>query len=98
MADKDLPEALVQSGLRAELMPRHVAFVLDGNRRWAKARGLTTLEGHEAGGQALKKVVEISAAWGIRAITAFAFSQENFRRPQASLDHQMCGRRHQLLS
>jgi ditrans,polycis-polyprenyl diphosphate synthase len=80
----DLPDALVQSGLRAELMPRHVALVLDGNRRWAQARGLTTLEGYEAGAEALKKTVELSAAWGIRAITVFAFSPENFRRPQAS--------------
>jgi ditrans,polycis-polyprenyl diphosphate synthase len=80
----DLPDALVQSGLRAELMPRHVALVLDGNRRWAQARGLTTLEGYEAGAEALKKTVELSAAWGIRAITVFAFSPENFKRPQAS--------------
>jgi ditrans,polycis-polyprenyl diphosphate synthase len=80
----DLPDALVRSGLRAELMPRHVALVLDGNRRWAQARGLTTLEGYEAGAEALKKTVELSAAWGIRAITVFAFSPENFKRPQAS--------------
>ncbi|KAF8658092.1 hypothetical protein HU200_059558 [Digitaria exilis] len=77
-------EALVRSGLRAELMPQHVAIVMDGNRRWAQARGLTTAEGHEAGGQALGKIIELSAAWGIRALTVFAFSQENFRRPQAS--------------
>ncbi|CAL5097993.1 unnamed protein product [Urochloa decumbens] len=80
MADKDLlPEALVLPiGLRPELMPRHVAFVLDGNRRWAQARGLTTLEGYEAGVQALKKIVELSCTWGIRAITVFTMSVENF--------------------
>lgn len=80
MADRqnDLPAALVQSGLRAELMPRHVAFVMDGHRRWAQERGLTTAEGHEAGGRALKKILGLSAAWGVRAITVFAFSQENF--------------------
>nr|CAB3459585.1 unnamed protein product [Digitaria exilis] len=72
------------SGLRPELMPKHVAIVMDGNRRWAEARGLTTPEGHEAGAQALKKIIELSVAWGIRATTMFAFSQENFKRPQAS--------------
>ncbi|CAL5097996.1 unnamed protein product [Urochloa decumbens] len=82
MADHSLPEALVQAGLRAELMPRHVAFVMDGSRRWAQARGLTTAEGHEAGGQALKKIVDLSVAWGIHTITAFAFSQENSTRPE----------------
>lgn len=80
----ELPEALVQSGLRAELMPQHVAFVMDGNRRWAEARGITTPEGQEAGTLALGKIIELSAAWGIRKITVFAFSPENFRRPQAS--------------
>ncbi|RLM98564.1 dehydrodolichyl diphosphate synthase 2-like [Panicum miliaceum] len=70
MADDDLPQALVQRGLRKELMPRHVAFVMDGNRRWVEARGLTTAEGHGAGGRALEKILELSAAWGIRTITA----------------------------
>ncbi|CAN6357863.1 unnamed protein product [Urochloa humidicola] len=78
MADNDLPEALVPNGLRPELMPRHVAFVMDGNRRWAQARGLTTAEGYKAGAQALKKIVELSCTWGIRATTVFAMSLENF--------------------
>ncbi|CAN6326040.1 unnamed protein product [Urochloa humidicola] len=78
MADNDLPEALVPNGLRPELMPWHVAFVMDGNRRWAQARGLTTAEGYKAGAQALKKIVELSCTWGIRATTVFAMSLENF--------------------
>ncbi|TKW07168.1 hypothetical protein SEVIR_7G290250v4 [Setaria viridis] len=87
MAENDLPKKLVQSGLRAELMPQHVAFVMDGNRRWALARGLTTLEGYEAGTDTLKKIVELSTAWGIRVITVFAFSQDNFRRPQEDVNY-----------
>ncbi|OEL26489.1 hypothetical protein BAE44_0012499 [Dichanthelium oligosanthes] len=83
MADNEQPQALIQKGLRAERMPQHVAFVMDGNRRWAQARGLTTAEGHDSGGRALDKIVKLSAALGIRAITVFAFSQENFRRPEA---------------
>lgn len=66
-----------------------MAFVMDGNRRWAQARGLTTPEGHHAGAQALKKIVELSVAWGIRTTTMFAFSQENFKRPQAEVDFLM---------
>ena len=65
MADeREFPQELVQRGLRKELMPQHVAFVMDGNRRWAEAQGLTTAEGHEAGGRALEKILELSAAWG----------------------------------
>ncbi|RLN30547.1 dehydrodolichyl diphosphate synthase 2-like [Panicum miliaceum] len=82
MADTDRPQALVQSGLHAELMPQHVAFVMDGNSRWAQERGLTT-EGYMASTRALEKIIELSGAWGIRAITVFVFSQENFRRPEA---------------
>ncbi|CAL4911275.1 unnamed protein product [Urochloa decumbens] len=84
--DDDLPEALVQAGLHPELMPRHVAFVMDGNRRWAQARGLTTAEGHAAGAQALNKIVDLSSSWRIRVITLFAFSQENFKRPEEEVN------------
>ncbi|CAN6339899.1 unnamed protein product [Urochloa humidicola] len=82
-------EALVQAGLRPELMPRHVAFVTDGHRRWAKARGLTTLEGYEAGVEAFKKIVELSGTWGIHVITVFAFSVENFGRPELEVNFAM---------
>ncbi|KAF8692638.1 hypothetical protein HU200_039460 [Digitaria exilis] len=77
------PLALVQSGIRPESLPRHVAVVLDGNRRWAQERGLLTPDGHEAGRRALEHVILLSHAWGIRALTTYAFSQENFRRPKA---------------
>ncbi|KAL6611227.1 hypothetical protein ACP70R_039155 [Stipagrostis hirtigluma subsp. patula] len=70
-------------------MPRHVAVVMDGNRRWAQQRGLPTVEGHEAGRRALERTVRLSRAWGVRALTAFAFSNENFGRPQAEVDYVM---------
>ncbi|CAN6330771.1 unnamed protein product [Urochloa humidicola] len=89
MAANDLPEALLQAGLRPELMPRHVAFVPDGHRRWAQARGLTKLEGYEAGAQAFKKIVELSSTWGIHAITVFAFSTENLGRPEPEINFGM---------
>ncbi|WVZ62959.1 hypothetical protein U9M48_012647 [Paspalum notatum var. saurae] len=81
--------ALVRSGIRPESLPRHVAMVMDGNRRWAQARGLPTAEGHEAGCRALERTVRLSRDWGIRALTVFAFSQENFGRPQAEVDYVM---------
>ena len=64
------------AGLRAESLPRHVAVVMDGNSRWARARGLPSAAGHEAGRRALEEVMRLSRAWGVRALTAFAFSHE----------------------
>ncbi|CAL5065749.1 unnamed protein product [Urochloa decumbens] len=78
--------ALVQAGIRPESVPRHVAVVPDGNRRWAQARGLPTADGHEAGRRALERTVLLSHAWGVRALTVFAFSQENFGRPKVEVD------------
>jgi ditrans,polycis-polyprenyl diphosphate synthase len=76
-------EALLQSGLRRESLPRHVAVVMDGNSRWARERGLTPADGHKAGGRNLERVVALSRAWGIRALTAFVCSRENLSRPKA---------------
>uniref|UniRef100_A0ACD5YUD8 Uncharacterized protein n=1 Tax=Avena sativa TaxID=4498 RepID=A0ACD5YUD8_AVESA len=76
-------ESVLPAGLRAESLPRHVAMVMDGNSRWARARGLPTAAGHEALKPALEEAVWLSRAWGIRALTAFAFSHENWSRPKA---------------
>jgi ditrans,polycis-polyprenyl diphosphate synthase len=62
-----------------------VAVVMDGNARWARARGLPPAAGHEAGRRALEETVRLSRAWGVRALTAFAFSHENWSRPKARL-------------
>lgn len=75
-------EAPLPGGLRAESLPRHVAVVMDGNSRWARARGMPSAFGHEAGRRALEETVRLSRAWGIRALTAFAFSHENWSRPK----------------
>ena len=74
--------ALLPGPLRAESLPRHVAVVMDGNARWARARGLPSAVGHEAGRRALEETVRLSRAWGVRALTAFAFSHENWSRPK----------------
>ena len=61
-------------------LPRHVALVMDGNGRWAKARGLPRTKGHEAGEAALLDVIEGAIELGIRYLSAYAFSTENWRR------------------
>ncbi|XP_066310233.1 uncharacterized protein [Miscanthus floridulus] len=81
--------ALLPGGLRAESLPRHVAVVMDGNSRWARARGLPSAAGHEAGRRALEEVVRLSRAWGVRALTSFAFSHENWSRPKVEVEFLM---------
>lgn len=63
-------------------LPRHVAIIMDGNNRWAKKRFLPGVSGHKAGVKAVREVVEISAREGIEVLTLFAFSSENWRRPE----------------
>ena len=68
--------------LDQERMPRHVAIIMDGNGRWAKNRGLPRLAGHNAGMKAMKKIVDHSDKLGIRYLTVYAFSTENWARPE----------------
>lgn len=66
---------------RRDGLPRHVAIIMDGNNRWARRRGLPGRAGHEAGEQAMQAIVERAGHRGIEALTVFAFSSENWRRP-----------------
>ncbi|CAL5062861.1 unnamed protein product [Urochloa decumbens] len=77
---------LQESGLRSESLPRHVGVVIDGHSRWARARGLSVSEGHAAGRPVLERMVRLSRAWGIRALTVFVCSHENMTRPKAEVD------------
>ncbi len=61
--------------------PRHVALIMDGNGRWAEARGLPRAMGHREGVQALKRTVQAAPDFGIECLTVFGFSTENWRRP-----------------
>jgi len=61
--------------------PRHVAIIMDGNRRWATARGLPTIEGHRRGVRALQRTVAAAARAGVDVLTVYAFSEENWSRP-----------------
>jgi undecaprenyl diphosphate synthase len=62
-------------------IPRHVAIIMDGNGRWAKARGLPRAAGHREGAEALRRIVRASAEFGVDYLTVFGFSSENWKRP-----------------
>ncbi|MEO3810568.1 isoprenyl transferase [Sphaerisporangium sp. B11E5] len=74
------PSGAVPPPIPRDLLPRHVAIVMDGNGRWAKARGLARTEGHKAGESSLFDVIEGAIEIGIKNISAYAFSTENWRR------------------
>ena len=63
-------------------MPVHVAMIMDGNGRWAKERGMIRLQGHNAGMEALREIVRHSANIGVKYLTVYAFSTENWKRPE----------------
>jgi len=66
-------------------VPRHVAVIMDGNGRWAAARGLPRVEGHRRGVEALRKTVRAAGELGISILTIFSFSSENWSRPQSEI-------------
>jgi undecaprenyl diphosphate synthase len=63
-------------------LPQHVAIIMDGNGRWAKKRGLPRLAGHNAGGENIRPVVKIFANYGVKYLTLYMFSTENWNRPR----------------
>ncbi|VAW98790.1 Undecaprenyl diphosphate synthase [hydrothermal vent metagenome] len=65
-----------------ENLPKHVAIIMDGNGRWAERRTLPRFSGHRAGVETLRSIVQMSAELGIKSLTLFAFSSENWRRPK----------------
>jgi undecaprenyl diphosphate synthase len=78
---KDSQEELL-SQIDINRLPRHIAIIMDGNGRWAEARGLPRIAGHKAGMKTVKKVVEAAGELGIKALTLYAFSTENWSRPE----------------
>jgi undecaprenyl diphosphate synthase len=69
--------------------PAHVAIIMDGNRRWARARGMPPVFGHQRGAEAVRRTVEGCRDWQIRYLTLFAFSSENWRRPASEINELM---------
>ena len=78
-------EELTARGLSREGLPRHVGLIMDGNGRWAKKRLMPRPAGHRAGMEAMKAAVRFSHSVGIEALTVYAFSTENWKRPQTEV-------------
>ncbi len=72
--------------LRSGAIPKHVAFIMDGNRRYAKSLGLQTIDGHSQGFEKLAQTLQWCHDLGITEVTVYAFSIENFKRPQPEVD------------
>ncbi len=72
-----------------ERLPKHIGVIMDGNGRWAKKRGLPRSAGHSAGADTLKKIVTECNKMGIKYITVYAFSTENWKRPKEEVDYLM---------
>ncbi|MBJ7538398.1 isoprenyl transferase [Marinomonas transparens] len=68
------------------MLPSHIAIIMDGNNRWAKKKHLPSIAGHTAGAAAVRRTVECAARAGIKVLTLFAFSSENWKRPKLEVD------------
>ena len=80
MTDMNIKQAVDKSGLR------HIAFIMDGNGRWAQKRGLPRTHGHKEGVKTFERIAEYCSEIGIEVVTVYAFSTENWKRPKAEVD------------
>ena len=76
-----LSESELSAKLEADLLPKHVAVIMDGNGRWAELRGLPRIAGHREGINSVREMITLCLELGIHALTIYAFSQENWNRP-----------------
>lgn len=82
----DAPEDISFADINLETIPSHVSIIMDGNGRWATARGLDRTEGHKAGVLSLREAVTTSVRLGLDVLSVYAFSTENWKRPQREVD------------
>ncbi len=87
-----IPHATSRKASRSTVVPRHVAIIMDGNRRWARARGLPAIEGHRRGIVALREASRAASDAGVSILTVYGFSTENWRREasEVSLLFELC--------
>jgi len=85
-APEDASEESAQRAGADSGVPRHVAIIMDGNGRWASQRGLPRVAGHRAGAEAVRKTLRAAAECGVEALTLYAFSSENWRRPEGEVN------------
>jgi undecaprenyl diphosphate synthase len=91
----DVPKSRAVTGSGSEA-PAHVAIIMDGNGRWARARGLPRVAGHRSGAEAVRRTIVAAAELGIRYLTLFGFSLENWKRPITEVNDLMGLLRHYL--
>ena len=84
--EEKLKRTAERLGITVERMPRHIAIIMDGNGRWALARGLPRVEGHRQGGKTVERIVQYCSDFGIESLTIYCFSMENWKRPKAEVD------------
>jgi undecaprenyl diphosphate synthase len=94
LSDTSKETAAETGGARSA--PAHVAIIMDGNGRWARARGLPRTAGHSRGAEAVRRTVKAAAEAGVRYLTLFGFSSENWKRPASEIDDLMGLLRHYL--
>jgi undecaprenyl diphosphate synthase len=82
----DDPDYQLAYAIDRERLPQHIAIIMDGNGRWARRRSLPRVAGHRAGIQPVRTTVETCARLGLRALTLYAFSVENWKRPRLEVD------------
>src|SRR5512136_627451 len=70
-------------------VPTHLGIILDGNRRWAKERNLPVFEGHRIGLETAKKIIKHAKKTGVKVLTLFVFSSENWKRPKLEVNYLM---------
>ncbi|MBX3281243.1 MAG: isoprenyl transferase [Acidobacteria bacterium] len=82
---KNSNEAKLLEAIDHSRLPRHIAVIMDGNGRWAKLRGRPRIFGHREGAESVRAILDTSARLGIEALTLYAFSTENWKRPKAEV-------------
>ena len=85
-SEEKLKKTAKRLGLTVEQVPRHIAIIMDGNGRWAKARGLPRIEGHRRGAKIVERIAQYCVDFGIESLTLYSFSMENWRRPKAEIN------------
>ena len=85
-SEQQIPKQLIESFIDPRIIPQHVAVIMDGNGRWAKEQGKPRTYGHYAGAERLKEIVRIADNIGVKALSAYTFSTENWKRPAAEVN------------
>ncbi|HEY2866565.1 MAG TPA: isoprenyl transferase [Pyrinomonadaceae bacterium] len=89
-------EAQLLASIDRERLPRHIAIIMDGNGRWAKLRGKPRISGHRAGAESVRSIIDTCARLSIEAVTLYAFSTENWKRPKDEVSGLMSMLKHYL--